>query len=342
MKLRVLAATMLMLILAACSGGDAATEAQDSGDAGAAGEPATTAEYADDADDAVDGVESAVQEQRAAVGGGDGAQGGEQDADDTQAPAQEPLPDAPAARTGDRIIKEGTVTIEVEREGFDEAYTKVVAAARQYQGDVVGSTTRTSDNGDTFGSVTVRVPVRSFEDLVVGIGRIGTIRNRDIDSQDVTSEFTDLESRLRHLRAQERFYLGLLDEAKTVADAISVQQQLDGIQSQIEQIQGRLNVLDDRTSFSTLTVELFEPGASTAVASPDDPQARPTLAHYWEIARDAFVNVIGALMVAALFALPLVIIAGALWFGYRALVRPGRPTPAPREEQERERVDAEH
>jgi hypothetical protein len=339
MKLRVLAVTVLMLILAACSGGGD-TGTTEAVDAGGQAEGAT-AEDGEAYEESVAGLDStAGGGSRAAVGGDDATQ--DSDSDSAAPPAQEPLPDPAPALTGDRIIKEGTITIEVESDGFDQAFTRVVAAARRYQGDVVGSSTRTSDNGDTFGSVTVRVPVANFEDLIVGIGDVGTIRNRDIDSQDVTTEFTDLQSRLRHLRAQERFYLGLLDRAETVGDAISVQQQLDGIQSQIEQIQGRLNVLDDRTSYSTLTVELFEPGAGSALATPTDPEARPTLARYWDTARDAFVNVIGAMLVAGLFALPLLIVAGALWFGYRTLVRPARRPAKPAPTEEREPVGADH
>ena len=348
MKLRVLAATVFMLVLAACGGGggDDAAGTTDAAPQAMAG--ATEAAMADSfalEDSADESTQSAGAGGSGATGGGDAGVAADGAADSDAPPvdsAQPPLPEAPPARTGERIIKEGTITIEVERDGFDQAFTRIIAAARTHQGDVVGSSTRSSDNGDTFGSVTVRVPVQSFEDLVVGVGDIGTIRNRDIDSQDVTSEFTDLESRLRHLRAQEEFYLGLLDRAKNVRDAIAVQQQLDGIQSQIEQIQGRLNMLDDRTSFSTLTVELFEPGAGTALSSAtEDPQTRPTLAHYWDVARDAFINVIGAMLVAGLFALPLLIVIAALWFGYRTLTRtpprPRKPTP----DEQRETVGAD-
>ena len=341
MKLRVFAATLLMFVLAACSGGaDMAGSSEAGEDTSAMATQAAALQESAEYRDTVEGVGGvSAGGGGAAVGGDDAPQAADEDGE--VGAAQPPLPEAPPLRTGDRVIKEGTITIEVEREGFDVAYTRVIAAARRYQGDVVGSTTRTGDNGDTFGSVTVRVPVRSFEDLVVGVGEIGTIRNRDIDSQDVTAEFTDLESRLRHLRAQEEFYLGLLERARGVRDAIAVQQQLDSIQSQLEQIQGRLNVLDDRTSFSTLTVELFEPGAGSAIAAEDEPEARPTIARYWDTARDAFVNVIGAMLVAVLFALPLLIVAGAVWFGYRTLVRPGRRTTATAPREERETISAE-
>lgn len=254
------------------------------------------------------------------------------------------LPEPPAVRTGDRIIKEGTVSIEVEPGKFDAAYLAVVAAARNHGGDVVGSSTRTAENGDTFGSVTVRVPVANFEDLVVGMGDIGEIRNRDVDSQDVSAEYTDLESRLRHLQAQERFYLGLFDKADSVQDAISVQQQLEGIQAQIEKIQGRRNFLDDRTTFSTLTVELFEPEAGGELLLDDEPATdRPSLAHYWDTARDAFVNVVGALLVAVMFLLPLLVpllVVLALWLNYRRPRREIPPPPMAQEDEDREPVGA--
>jgi len=249
--------------------------------------------------------------------------------DDADAPLPDELPPS-----GDRIIKEGTISLEVKDGEFDRAFIGVIDAARRHGGDVVGSTTRTGDEGETFGSVTVRVPVGTFEDLLVGMGDIGITRSRDVDAKDVTAEYTDLESRLRHLRAQEEFYLGLLTRAEDVRDAIAVQQQLDGIQEQIERIQGRLNVLEDRTSFSTLTVELFEPGAASSLPTEDEPPARPTLARYWDTARDAFINVLGAMLVAGLFAFPLLIALGAAYLMWRVLRRPAPRRPATQEAPE--------
>ncbi|MPZ74520.1 MAG: DUF4349 domain-containing protein [Nitriliruptorales bacterium] len=328
---RAAAAAVMVLFLGACGGGDAGT-AEDAGTT----EVAAGGSAAGGGDDGESADRAAVDEP---IGLAEGAADDDVAQDEGNAPAAEPLPDTQPVNSGDRIIKEGTVSGEVEENEFDRAFARVVAAAGRYGGDVVGSSTRTDDDGDTLGSVTVRVPVEDFENLIVSVGEIGTIRHRDIGSQDVTAEFTDLESRLRHERAQERFYLGLLDQAKSVDDAIAVQQQLVGIQQRIERIQGRLNVLGDRTTFSTLTVELFEPGLGGVIAQEDDPQTRPSLAHYWDIARDAFVNVVGAIMVAVLFLLPVLIMmiaAGALWVVVRrrpeVAVRPAPPSPEPDEE----------
>lgn len=305
-----------VLALAACSGGGGATaDSVPAGASEAAGLSAADGAADEDAAVSVSGVSAGAGAKSAA--GDDGA---------VEAPNPDPLPEAPATRPGDRIIKEGTISIEVEQDGFDRAFFAVVAAARRYGGDVIGSSTRTAENGDTFGSVTVRVPVENFEDLLVGVRGVGEVRTEDVDSQDVSAEYTDLESRLRHLQAQERFYLGLFDDAESVDDAISVQQQLEGIQAQIEKIQGRKNVLDDRTTFSTLTVELFEPEAGGSLPTdPEQRNERPTLARYWNTARDAFVNVVGAMLVAFLFLLPLLVpgaVLAALWLSYRRTRRP--------------------
>lgn len=309
----------VLVILTGCSGGmDTAAEGPTVGHAAvepATGQDGQTQEAADPDDTTGGGY--------GAPGEGSGDEANAQDGDDA-GPVSEPLPES-TSRTGERIIKEGTVALEVEQGMFDRAFIAVISAARRFGGDVVGSSTRTGDDGETFGSVTVRVPVGSFEDLLVGVGDIGVIRNRDVDATDVTAEYTDLESRLRHLRAQERFYLGLLERAESVRDAIEVQQQLDGIQQQIERIQGRLNLLEDRTSFSTLTVELFEPGAGGALLADTDPGARPTLARYWDTARDAFVNVVGAMLVAGLFAVPLLVAFAALLLLWRVLRKPAAP-----------------
>lgn len=309
-----IALTVLLLLLASCSSGDQSEAAREV--------PAAT----DDADAADD-----------APAGGLSGRDGEAEAPREPSAVEDldlPATSSPAS-TGERIIKEGTVAVEVEAGRFDAAFGRVISAATRLGGTVVSSTTRTGDSGGTSGSVTVRVPVERYEDLLVGIGEIGTIVSRQVTAQDVTAEFTDLESRLRHLRAQERFYLGLLEDAVSVSDAISVQQQLGGIQGQMEQVQGRIQLLDARTTFSTLTVELFEPGTPLR---PTGSQERPNLGHYWEQARDAFVHVVGSLLVAVLFVAPLLVplTAGFLiWRGWRrrrALAVPP-PAPAPRREE---------
>src|SRR5690625_2483154 len=119
--------------------------------------------------------------------------------------------------------------------------------------------------------------------------------------------------------------MGLLERAEGVSDAIEVQQNLEGVQERIEQLQGRLNVLDARTSFSTLTVELVEPETAQLLASDDE---QPGLAAYFDQARRGFVTVIGWAIVAGGSLAPILVpllVAGVAWRLFRRPVAPKSP-----------------
>ena len=274
-------------------------------------------------DEGAMGEEAMVEADGGAAGGG-----GEQEAAaDAAAPeaADDRASAVLTATIGDRIVRDGTMRVRVEEDAFDGAFDRLVGIAEQFGGTVLASDASTGDDGATSGTVTVRVPAEDFDDLLVAVGRVGEVEQRSITSEDVFDEYVDLEARLRHNRAQERFYLSLLDRAEDVDDAIAVQQRVDGIQQTIEQIEGRLRFLDERTSFSRLTVELFEVGGAFQAEG----TAQPSFARYWATARAALVNVLGGALVVATVALPFAIVGAALLLVVRRYGPPRRRVTAP-------------
>ncbi len=323
-----LGVVVLLLLLTACSSDDASVDT--------AGSTATMdMAEGDMAEGELVGLAGDASSMAPAeVAAEEGSAAGDGDAASADGPVA-PLPDT--ATTGERVIKEGTVTIEVAPGDFDAAFGQVISRVQALGGHVAGTSSSTTSDPDgnplVSGQVTVRVPVRSFEDLLTSIGDAGEITDRNVTSQDVTAEYTDLESRRRNLQAQERFYLGLLDRAASVTDAIAVQQQLDDIQGQIEQITGRLNLLQDRTAFSTLTVRIAERGAEATLLERDQPGG---LTPYIEDAVDTLVATVGSLIVFITFLLPfsvLALIGYAVWRRVRgrrtAPVTPTAATAAP-------------
>lgn len=318
MKRTALLLMIVMAVLAGCAGG----AEESGGDSGGV----SRQEAAEDAAMAgAEGGGDAAQEAAPAsgeAGGGDGV-------DIAAAVSQ-------TAAIGDRIVRNGTMRLRVEDDTFDAAFERLVGLADRFGGTVVASDVMNTDNGSTSGTVTLRVPAGDFDELLVAVGRIGEVERRSITTEDVSVEFVDLEARLRHNHAQEAFYLSLLDRADDVEDAIAVQQRVEGIQQTIEQIKGRLSFLEERTSFSRLTVELFESGAAFQTASGE----RPTFAHYLGTARDALVTVIGGTLVVATVALPFVVGGVVLLLLFRRFapaLRRAEPTgpPAPASAPER-------
>ncbi|WP_243657600.1 DUF4349 domain-containing protein [Parafrankia sp. BMG5.11] len=173
-----------------------------------------------------------------------------------------------------RIVRNGTATLSVPAGAVDKAVQDLSAAARGLAGytesSEVSGTPSTTDDGSQYATVTLRVPSESFDELRSGLSRIGTVSASTMSSRDVTGEYVDLEARKRALEASRTAYTTLLSNATTVGETLSVQQAIDGVQIQIEQIEGQRMVLADASDLATLTVQIAEDGADPAPGPDDD------------------------------------------------------------------------
>jgi len=210
---------------------------------------------------------------------------------------------------GPRVIKTADLDVEVDRDGFGDAMSSATSVAARYQGFVVSTSTGGAEARR--GTIVLRVPADRFEDAVNDLRGLGEVQRQRVTGEDVGQEFVDLEARLRHLDAQEQVMLGLFEEAATVADTIRIQNELSGIQLQIEEIEGRLRYLRDQTSLSTISVTLAEEG----VAAPG------AFDRALERAVDGFLSVLAALVVGLGYVLPFAAIGvvGLLLYGGRVL-----------------------
>lgn len=239
------------------------------------------------------------------------------------ATSQEPLPPIPPngnPAIGDKVIKNATVEIEVDKGEFQRQFGRAGDVAAQFGGFVAGRDARETDGKTASGTVTIRVPSDKLDAALDALRDLGRLTGEQQASQDVSTEFVDLEARLRHAKTQEAFYLRLMERATTIADLIQIQSQLSQVQLQIEEIQGRLNFLKDQTAYSTITVRIFEPGVSTA---------RGRLGKAWAEAIEGFKSVIAGLVVFVGWMAPLVLLGLIVVIAWRLLRRrPKAATPA--------------
>jgi len=239
--------------------------------------------------------------------------------DTFSAAPQQPLPALP-----ERVVKTAELTLRIRSGRFDVAWGSVASIASRFGGYVASSGRGTQpepepvpvpQTGDAAqansepgsGDVTIRIPAKSFEQALVQLRAIGTVTADRVSSNDVTQDYVDLQGRLRNQRAQQAALLQLMGRAKTVSDTLAVQTQLSGVEEQIEQITGRLNLLANQTALSTITVHLFEPNAPGAPAT----TGGPSLSKAWHTAVDGLERIGTVALIGVVWLVPFAVIGAA-------------------------------
>ena len=216
--------------------------------------------------------------------------------------ASDPLRSLPALRSA--VIKTADVGLRVDHSHFGQTR----AAVRRIAGDLGGYETHSSTSGSKIhtGQITIRVPARAFRramDAIEGIAHVH-VTAESVTGQDVSQQFVDLHARLVNLGAQERVLLRLMDRAQTISESIRVENYLQQVEFQIEDVQGRMLYLQNRTSMSTITVALHEAGKK-----PAPPQHASALWKAGERSLGAALAVVTGVIVGAGLVVPLSILA---------------------------------
>jgi hypothetical protein len=217
---------------------------------------------------------------------------------------------------GNRIVRTANVDLEVGKGTLDETIDRATDVVTRADGTYVGSSTSLPGDGPATGQVTFRVPVDAFEAILRELKGLGTYRGEQSSTEDVTTRYIDLRGQLTAWRAQERVYLRLLGRARSIGDVIAVQNQLQQVQSNIERLQGQVNHLEDQSSFSTIVLNLSEPGAG-GIAQP-----RSRLERAWATAVSGLAVMGAAALVGLVWLTPVAALAFLVLLVLRAVRRP--------------------
>lgn len=157
------------------------------------------------------------------------------------------------------IIWTGDVSLIVKDAG--ESLEKVEAIAKDLGGYVVNSSSWYQDD-QLRARLTIRVPSGEFDAAMARLKDLAIrVENRNVSTQDVTEEYTDLDARLRNLEATETELLELLTEVRErtskAEDVLAVYREITNIRGQIEQLKGRMQYLEKMTAMATINVELI-------------------------------------------------------------------------------------
>ena len=170
-----------------------------------------------------------------------------------------------------KIIRNAEITMEVS--STTDTQHRVASIAETNGGFVVTSESKQRENDDPAQrtldiKLVVRVPATKFGFAFDEIKKLASnTPSEQVSGQDVTEEFIDLEARIKTQKALEIQFLEIMRQAYKVADALEVQRQIADVRTEIEKLEGRKRFLENRSSLSTITVNIQAPRPVIVVTS---------------------------------------------------------------------------
>ncbi|MFS8652103.1 MAG: DUF4349 domain-containing protein [Caldibacillus sp.] len=152
-----------------------------------------------------------------------------------------------------------TADIHLRVKNLQKTMNEITGEVQRLGGYIVHSNTYTTHDDLQQGEVTVRVPQEHFTSFIADVEKMdGEVLSRNVQGQDVTEEYVDLESRLKSLRAQEERLLQFMEQAENTEDLLKISKDLTDVQEKIDSLTGRLRYLENRVEMATVTVRIEE------------------------------------------------------------------------------------
>lgn len=181
-----------------------------------------------------------------------------------------------------------SASAEVQTLKFDEAVEQVAQLVERLGGFVQSSSVTGQDYYSAANKrqsyrtayYTLRIPTENFSAAKSALSEIGNVTYINTDTQNVTTQYYDTQSRLNTYRTEEERLFAMLDKCETVEEMLAIESHLSDVRYQIESLTTTLNHLDQRVAFSTLNLNLTEVAELT--------YEPPVVRTYWQQIGDGF------------------------------------------------------
>ena len=211
-----------------------------------------------------------------------------------------------------------TVDMSLEVDDVPAAIEQIAATARASGGYVSGSSVYVhayDQNTWRDGYITVRVPEAGHPEFLEEVSKMGDVTSRSVSAQDVTEEYIDVTARLENLKRQEQRLHEVLNMSRTVEEVLSVEKEIERVRGEVDSLTGRLNYLNDRVEYSTISIRLTESDRVVYSWGLGDALSESVR---------GFISMVNALIILAGYMLPIIILLavfGGLFVALRRMAR---------------------
>lgn len=180
-----------------------------------------------------------------------------------------------------KLIKSWSLVVEAL--AFDDLLTHIESTADKMGGYVESS----SISGISYGTdglrsaeLTIRVPVEQLDSLVKDIKAEGNVTYEGKEKNDVTLQYTDVESHKTALNTEYDRLLEILEKAETVEDIVAIEARLSEVRYQLEYYESQIRTYDNLIEYGTVTLSIIEVKQETPVEEQG----------IWTVIKEGFLN----------------------------------------------------
>lgn len=113
-----------------------------------------------------------------------------------------------------------------------------------------------SDNGEESANLTFRVPSKGFNSTLATLETLGTVTRRNVQGEDVTEQYIDVDARLKNKIVLRDQLKQLLEKATAVKDVLAIETELNRVQADIDSMEGRIKALKGQVDYATVNLSL--------------------------------------------------------------------------------------
>lgn len=216
------------------------------------------------------------------------------------------------------VQQEATLSLVVEDVSAIVAQITDLAFAKG--GYLISMESGQTTNGNPRATAQLRVPAEQFFNTLADIKAMGLeVVSENITSEDVTSQYVDLNARLHNLQITETEIGDLLataqDRGESSQEILRIYDDLNGVREEIEVLQGQIQYLEQTVAMSLISVNLAtEPEEIHEEIKPNSFDAGETTQKAWV----NFVNIwqgIATVLIWLVVHSPFVLLPlGLIWF----------------------------
>lgn len=163
---------------------------------------------------------------------------------------------------GRKVVKNASLSLETENySAFMTAFEQKIEQYGAYT-TYFSAQSEKSQNKNAY--ISVMVPAEKLDSFLEEMGTIATVGSKEINTNDITDSYSDIDGKIKALETEEKALISLLEKADKLADIISIQDRLTQVRGNLESNRAQLKNYDEQTTYSKTDIYVCEVGRVAA------------------------------------------------------------------------------